>query len=167
MDAGNDNRCYREFNNMKKPKKKTNETELIIVKRPWYCFFYILIPLIIEAFALYLLFSDVEMIGIQFLYFLMTVAAIVTIWIIVDFIFWSLIYTDGRFRIRTWYGKPREYKKTELKQILEYYSWPQRRTALVLYFEDGMKVPINESYRGYQRFHSLIKVNHFPFRVVE
>ena len=151
----------------KRNKKKDKRNEAIIVKRPWYCFFYILFPLIIEACAFYLLISDIEIIGIQFMYITMIIAAIVMIWIIVDSIFWSLIYTDGRFQIRTWCGRPREYKKTELKQILEYYSWPQRRTVLVLYLTDGKKVPINESYREYKRFYSFLKKNHFPIRVVE
>lgn len=148
-------------------RKKARGNEAIIVKRPWYCFGSILFPLIIEAVAVFLLLSGIKVEGIQFMYAEMIIAAIALVWIIVDFFCWRLMYIDGQFLFRTWYGKHKVYKGTELKQILEYYSWPQRRMALVLYFADGKKIAINEAYRGYQEFHSFLKRNHYPIKTVE
>ena len=138
-------------------KRDTNDSEILMIQRPWSRIAAIVLLLILEGLFFYLCLSGIEVLFIEIAYALMIVLALAVICLILDFVFWSLRYDNGVFQTRTWYGKRKEYKRIECKQILEYYSLPQQRMALAFYFNDGKKIAVNEAYRGYQLFHTYLK----------
>ena len=149
-------------------KRKNKNRESIIVQKPWDYIGISVMLFVFECFEFYaVFFSDWELSYVEVAYVTMFLLALLILWLVAEFVFWRFNYKKEQFQIQFWYGKRKIYQKEELKSALEYYSWPQRRMALVLYFADGKKIALNESYRGYKEFHSFLKRNHYPIKVVE
>ena len=149
-------------------KRKNENRESIIVQNPWDCIGISVMLFVFECFEFYaVFFSDWELSYVEVAYVTMFLLALLILWLVAEFVFWRFNCKKEQFQIQFWYGKRKIYQKEELKSALEYYSWPQRRMALVLSFADGKKIAINEAYRGYQEFHSFLKRNHYPIKTVE
>ena len=149
-------------------KRKNKNSETIIVQKPWDYIGISVTIFVFECFSFYAAFlSGWELSYVEGAYVTMVLLALLILWLIAEFVFWRFTCKKEQFQLRSWYGKRKTYQKEELKSALEYYSWPQRRTALVLYFADGKKIALNESYRGYREFHSFLKRNHYPVKVAE
>ena len=75
------------------------------------------------------------------------------LWFLLSFLVWRVEYGHKNIALRTWCGARKAWMCSDLKEILEYYSLPDQRNVLYLYFKDGTRIGMLASDRGFPDFY--------------
>ena len=79
---------------------------------------------------------------------------------LLSFLVWRVEYGHKSIALRTSCGTCKAWTCSDLKEILEYYSLPDQRNVLHLYFKDGTRIGMRASDRGFAGFYRFLHQNH-------